>query len=132
MEIFADDQSFRSKVTILLDENLFGLKSALRDAGFKIITLKGGMDDDEIIELAEGLCILTKNADDFRDDAVAGDYDIINIQAIKFEDPDKTRRNSTVQKVKKAIRGSRILQKRGNFELVVFDDGTFKLINIII
>jgi len=122
----------RSKITILVDEQVSVLKDGLRDAGLKVITIASGTPDEKIIELAEGLAILTKNSVDFLGDAVAGDYDVISIEAVKFLDDDKTRKNQTVQKVVKAIRESGLYVEKGNFQLVIHDDGSFVMKRLVV
>jgi transcriptional regulator with XRE-family HTH domain len=119
--------SKRSKLTILLDENLFQLKPALKDSGFKVILMKKGTSDEEIRELAEGTAILTTNSKDFIPHAVADDFDVISAELIKFIDTEPTRKNQTVQKIAKAIRESGMVFTRGNFNLVVRDDGSYEL-----
>jgi hypothetical protein len=121
------DVARRSKLTILLDENLEPLKDGLRDSGFKVISVKKGMPDEEIKELAEGTVILTKNSKDFVNDAVRFDYDIVAIENIKFIDTDKTRKNQTVEKVSNAIRESDFASKRGNFLLTIEDTGHYRI-----
>jgi hypothetical protein len=127
-----DAGAARSKVTVLLDEQLLGLKDGLRDAGLKVITLDQGMPDDKIIELAEGWAILTKNSKRFLEDAVAGDYDVISLEKVRFIDDDKTRKNQTVKKITHAIRNSGLYTKKGNFHLDVHDDGTFTLTQLTV
>jgi hypothetical protein len=124
--------AMRSKVTILLDENLLELKDGLRDAGFKVLTLKQGMSDEDIGELAEGHAILTKNTKDFIGNAKAFDYDIISVEKIKFIDTAKTKKNLTVQKIVKAVRESQFYVLRGNFLLRILDSGKFKIEEIVI
>jgi len=119
--------SKRSKLTIILDENLFQLKPSLKDSGFKVLALKKGMSDEEIRELAEGTAILTNNTKDFLPHAVADDYDVISIEALKFIDTDPTRKNKTAQKIAKAIRDSGIAFIRGNFNLIIKNDGAYEL-----
>lgn len=108
------------------------MEHGLRDAGFKVIVLDKGMPDDKIIQLAEGWSIMTKNSKDFLDDAVAGDYDVISLDIIKFIDDDKTRKNQTVQKIVKAFRDSGLANKKGNFNLIVKDNGEHVLKQLVI
>jgi hypothetical protein len=117
----------RSKLTILLDENLFQLKAGLKDSGFKVLVLKKGMADEEIRELAEGTAILTNNSKDFLPHAVADDYDVISVEALKFIDGEPTRKNQTVQLIAQAIRESGLSFVKGNFQLQLRPDGTYQL-----
>jgi len=121
--------------TILLDANLRGLKTALEDDGFKVIAAKRSelimpqqnLHDDELKHEAKGCAILTQNSQDFIDDAVRFDYDVIGVEAIKFIDKKQDRTNQTVRKISRAVRASRIGTKRGNFYLKIHDDGSFVL-----
>jgi hypothetical protein len=126
-ENIIEANAMRSKITLLLDENLSSLKPGLRDAGLKVISFDSKTPDDTLIELAEGLAILTNNSKDFLNDAVAGDYDVISTENIKFIDTLTTRKNSTVQKIVKAIRESGLYTRKGNFHLSINDDGSFVL-----
>jgi hypothetical protein len=128
----AQANALRSKITILLDENLEGLKSGLRDAGFKVITIEKGLSDEKIIELAEGLAILTDNSQHFLGNAVAGDYDVISMESVKFIDTKPDRTNDTVQKVVKAIRESGLYLLKGNHQLKIHNDGTWSLKQLVI
>ena len=115
----------RSKITLLLDENIECLKAGLRDAGFKVITVEKGWSDEKIMEIAEGTAIVTKNSKDFVRNAVKNDYDIIAIENVKFLDDKPDRSNSTVAKIEFAIRDSKFYNQRGNFKLTVSDDGSY-------
>lgn len=124
--------AMRSKITIMLDENLLELKDGLKDAGFKVITLRQGMSDEDIGELSEGHAILTKNSKDFLKNAKPFDYDIISVELIKFIDTAKTRKNHTVQKIANAVRDSKFYLLRGNFLLRIRDNGTYQIEDILI
>lgn len=115
----------RSKLTILLDENIECLQLGLEAAGFKVILIEKGWSDEKIKKIAEGTAILTKNSKDFVKDAVVYDYDIISIENIKFVDTLPERKNKTVEKIETAIRASKFYNYRGNFKLVVNDDASY-------
>lgn len=119
--------SKRSKLTILLDENLFQLKAALKDSGFKVLVMKKGTLDEELRELAEGTAILTNNSKDFLQYAVADDYDVISVELLKFIDVEPTRKNQTARKISTAIRESGLTFLKGNFNLIIKNDGSFTL-----
>ena len=118
----------RSKLTILVDENIEGLKESLISLGYRVIGLKKSLKDPEIQQLAQGSAILTKNSKDFIEDAVRFDYDIIGIEDIKFIDKATDHTNLTAKKISKAIRTSQFYNIRGNFLLKIHDDGTYKVI----
>ena len=126
---FADieEMSKQGYFTILLDENLRGLASSLEDDGFKVILPQPGLKDDALKHQARGWAILTKNSQDFIDDAVRHDYDVIAVEDIKFIDVKTTRTNETVKKISSAVRRSQIGTRRGNFLLKILDDGSYHL-----
>ncbi|MBV9745866.1 MAG: hypothetical protein JO099_19050 [Acidobacteriia bacterium] len=115
--------------TILLDENLRGLESALEDDGFKVVMPPPGLKDDPLKRMARGWAILTKNSKDFVDDAARFDYDVIDVEAIRFIDSKPDRTNDTVRKISQAVRRSGIGSTRGNFWLQVRDDAAFIRVN---
>lgn len=112
---------------MLLDENLRGLASSLEDDGFKVILPQPGLNDDALKRQARGWAILTKDSQDFIDDAVRYDYDVIGVEDIKFIDDNSNRTNETVTKISKAVRRSEMGTRRGNFLLKVFDNGSYHL-----
>lgn len=72
--------------TIMLDENLHGLEPALEDDGFKVVVPSQGLSDDDLKRKARGWAILTKNSQNFVDEAVRYDYDVIGIEDIRCID----------------------------------------------
>ena len=114
-------------ITILLDENLRGLKSGLTDDGFKVVMPHAKMSDEAIKEEARGWVILTKNSKDFIDDAPRFDYDIIGVEDIKFIDNSPTRTNETIKKISNAVRRSQLGSRRGTFLLSIKNDGSYHL-----
>ncbi len=106
--------------TIMLDENLRVLESALEDDGFKVIVPHPGLKDEALKRQARGWAILTKNSRDFIDEAVRYDYDVTGIEDVKFE-------NETVRKSSSAVRRSQLGTRKGNFLLKVRDNGSFHL-----
>ena len=117
----------RSKLTILVDENLECLSAGLRDSGFKVINIKKGTPDPEVMELAEGTAILTKNSKDFLKKAVKFDFDVISVENVKFIDDLPDSSNSTVTKISDAVRSSGFATQRGNFNLIIMDDGSYRM-----
>lgn len=113
--------------TILLDENLRGLEEALEDDGFKAVVPKQGLKDDALKRWARGWAILTRNSQDFVDEAVRYDYDVIGIEDVRFVDDKPDRTNGTVRKISAAVRRSQLATRKGNFWLKVRDDGSFHL-----
>ena len=117
----------RSKLTILIDENIETLKNSLIEMGYRVLVLRKGLQDPEIQQLAQGSAILTKNSKHFIEDAPIYDYDVIGIEDIKFLDNDETENNLTAKKISKAIRSSQFYNIRGNFLLKVHDNGKYIL-----
>ena len=96
--------------TIMLDENLRVLESALEDDGFKVIVPHPGLKDDALKRQARGWAILTKNAQNFIDEAVRYDYDVIGIEDVKLD-------SETVRKISNAVRRSQLGTRKGNVSL---------------
>jgi translation initiation factor 2B subunit (eIF-2B alpha/beta/delta family) len=122
--------SIRSKLTIILDENVHQLYDALKLCNYRVIKLTKGISDSDMADIADGCAILTKNVDDFIDNAYRCDYDIISVKSVKFIDDDKTLNNDTVKKIKKAIRDSGFCSMKGTFLLDIRDDGSHQLTQI--
>jgi len=64
------DLSKQGYFTILMDENLRGLEPGLEDDDFKVIVPVQGLKDEALKKKARGWAILTRNSQDFIDDAV--------------------------------------------------------------
>ena len=117
--------------TILLDENLRGLEAGLEDDGFKVIVPPQGLMDEELKRKARGWAVLTRNSQDFVNDAVRYDYDVIGIEDVKFVDGRADRTNDTVRKISGAVRRSQLGTRKGNFWLKVRDNGSFQLEQLV-
>jgi hypothetical protein len=125
------DLSKQGYFTVLLDENLRTLESALEDDGFKVVLPSQGLKDEALKRMARGWAILTKNSQDFASEAVRYDYDVIGIEDIKFIDDRPDRTNDTVRKISAAVRRSQLGTRKGNFWLKVRDNGSFHLQQLI-
>ena len=117
--------------TIMLDENLRALESALEDDGFKVVAPHPGLTDEALKRQARGWAILTKNSRDFIDEAVRFDYDVIGLEDVKFVDDKADGTNETVRKISNAVRRSQPGTRRGNFPLKVRDNGSFHLEQLV-
>ncbi|MBV9398831.1 MAG: hypothetical protein JO062_12685 [Bryobacterales bacterium] len=117
--------------TVLLDEKLRALESALEDDGFKVVTPPQGRTDEALKRMARGWAILTKNSQDFVEDAVRHDYDVIGIEDVRFVDSKPDRTNETVRKISAAVRRSRLGTRRGNYWLRVRDNGSYHLQQLV-
>lgn len=121
-----------SNYTLLVDENIAALKAGLQDEGYKVVMAPKGASDEEIKELASGgWTIVTRNSQDFLDDANHFDYDVIGIEDIRFIDDRPDRTNETVAKIAGALRRSGLATRKGNFLLKVLDDGSFHLRQLV-
>ena len=125
------EMSKQGYFTIMLDESLRCLEPALEDDGFKVIVPPQGLTDDALKRKSRGWAILTKNSQDFVDDAVRHDYDVIGIEDIKFIDTKPDRTNETVRKISNAVRRSKLATSKGNFLLKVRDDGSCHLEQLV-
>jgi hypothetical protein len=122
-----DELAARSNFTLVLDENLAALYDALRDFGFKVLSYPKGLKDSELVPFLTNKILITNNSKDFIIDALVHDFDIIGTESVKFIDDRKDRKNVTASKIAKAIRESNISLKRGNWLMVLMDDGSYKL-----
>jgi hypothetical protein len=114
--------------TILLDGNLCSLEPGLEDDGLKVVLPPAGATDEDIKQIAKGgWTIATKNSQDFVDDALHYDYDIIALEDVRFIDSKPDRTNQTVSKITGALMRSQLASRKGNFVLKIRDDGSFHL-----
>jgi len=120
--------SFGKRYPLVLDENRLELYEPLRELGFKVIRQTPGDSDDRVKELAErGSAIVTQNTNDFIDDAVQYDYDIVSLDKLSFLDGLQSKKNKTAVQIKKALRESNLSQRKGNFVLTLYNNGKWKL-----
>jgi hypothetical protein len=62
-----------------------------------------------------GSTIITRNSNDFVDDALHYDYDIIALEDVKFVDSKQDRTNHTVVKIAGAVKRSQLASRKGQF-----------------
>jgi hypothetical protein len=117
--------------TILLDENLSVLEAGLEDDGYKVVMPPQGLRDEALKRKARGWAILTKNSEDFVDDAVRHDYDVIGLEDVKFVDARQDRTNETVRKISTAVRRSQMGTRKGNFWLKIRDNGSYHMEQLV-
>lgn len=115
----------RTKLTLILDPNLNFLKSSLRQAGFKPLSIKSDMSAEEIGELAEGEAILTTECERHLNYAKQFDYDIIALDLNMLSLPDQNRDAQIVKHIVNAVRESQYFNFRGNFLIKIRADGEF-------
>lgn len=119
--------SKRSKIVLIIDENLLSLKDAFKDLGFKVASFPQGTRDEDMFALLSGKTIVTQNSKDFKIDAIIHEFDIVSCEQIKFIDNDTTRKNITAQKISNAIRESNLSSVHYNAILTIKDDGTWSI-----
>jgi hypothetical protein len=72
---------------VILDENLFALSKELESQGMRVLKVKSGLKDKEIIEHSlSGRIFITNNSKDFIDDASDLEYGIIATENVS-KDP---------------------------------------------
>jgi hypothetical protein len=127
MEDFIFETAMRSKLTIVLDENVLSLAEPLRLLKQKVIIPKRGLKDTDIIQFLDGKAILTKNSKDFIPEAVVYNFDIISLDKIKFLDSKQDESNQTAKRIVEAIRESKFVTVDGVYQLVLLENDKWKL-----
>lgn len=122
-----NEMSKRSKLTLVIDENMLAIKQSLKDFGFRVVSFPQGTKDEEMFSLISNTAVVTRNSKDFKIDAIIHDFDIVSCELIKFLDDDKTRNNKTAQKIANAIRESGMASVPYNSILSIKDDGTWDI-----
>ena len=114
---------------VVLDEGLWGLEKALRDANILVVKLPTGLDDEEIKEsLLSFRIMVTKNPADFIDDAPVYEYGIIALNKLKAIDyAPSYRKNKTVQLISRAMSWYKLWAKGAKFLLELREDGKHHL-----
>jgi hypothetical protein len=108
-----------SRGVVVLDENLAGLESYLRDENIRVIIPESGLEDDKIkYQLLPHRILITNNSKDFIDDATSIEYGIIATENIKFKDQKKF-----VKLISKAIIKFNLWAEGSGFLLVLHEDG---------
>ncbi|MBF0442660.1 MAG: hypothetical protein HQK54_12205 [Oligoflexales bacterium] len=115
------ESSKRYRVKIMLDADLICLAESLKGTGFKIIEIDPAWSREELGKWAEGYAILTKHPDQYLDDAVFYDYDIISIEDLKFDKNDANSILHTTKKIVEVIHSSRFHIYRGNFHIQIYE-----------
>jgi hypothetical protein len=110
-----------ARATIVVDENVSSLMSALREANFRVITPSKGLDDHEIKKniLAHRM-LVTNNTKDFLDDAPVLDYGIIGLEALGFIDSASNYKdNKIAQMISKAVSEFDLISERSGYVLML-------------
>jgi hypothetical protein len=119
-----------ARSTIVMDENLDGgLKEALKGANFRVISVRKGTLDQEIMETILGHRILiTKNTKDFKDFAPVYDFGIVALEKLPFIDNAKEyAKNSTARMISNAISKHRLISLSTGFVLWLNPNGRHDL-----
>jgi hypothetical protein len=113
----------------VLDENLFGLGPALRDANTKVVQLAAAWSDAEVKEsLLPHRVMVTSNPHAFVDDAPVYEYGVVTLGKLKSIDTSPSyRTNRTVQLLLKAMSQYGLWAKGAKFLLELRDDGSHVL-----
>lgn len=115
---------------LIVDENVAFLEKPLEEANFHVATPDKGWDDTKIKKRLLGKrIIITKNTQDFLDDAPVYDYGIIGLEALPFIDPTPTyTKNETAKLISKAYGDFELHFEKTGFVLMLKPDGkhTFK------
>lgn len=110
--------------TVVLDENVSQLETALTRRNIRVLKPHPGTPDDEIkSRLLPNRIIITNNTKDFVDDASSYDYGIISLEGLPFIDPDGTEANKTVQLISKAIADHGLWARRHGFIVRLVENG---------
>lgn len=109
-----------ARSTIVVDENIDGgLREALKGANFRVISVKKGTLDPEIMEtVLSHRILITKNTKDFKDFAPVYDFGIIALEHLPFIDNAKEyAKNSTAKLISAAISKHRLISVATGFIL---------------
>jgi len=108
----------------VLDENLLGLESALREANIMVVTSLPGLSDDSMKKLwLFHRIVVTKNPTDFIYDAPVYEYGVIALDRLSFIDPaPEYTKNKTVQLISRAMSKYGLWTKGAKFLLELHDD----------
>jgi len=114
---------------VVLDENLFGLETALRAANIKVVVPASGMKDEKIEDdLLFHRIVITRNPAEFVDDAPLFEYGIVALDQLALVDcSPEYRENKTAQMISKALSQYGLWVKGAKFLLVLRDDGNHEL-----
>jgi hypothetical protein len=123
------DRRAMARGVVVLDENVFGLESALRGANILVVKLPLGLADDRIKkQLLSHRIVITKNPSAFVEDASVYEYGVVALDKLDSIDsaPDYAK-NRTAQLISKALSGYGLWAKGAKFLLELHDDGNHVL-----
>lgn len=114
-----------ARATLVVDEDVECLVSALKEANFRVLAPKAGLKDFDIREaLLSHRILVTRNTPDFLADAPVLDYGIIGLEALPFIDPDKScGRNPTAKMISEAVTEHDLASKRAGYVVMLMPDG---------
>lgn len=114
-----------ARATLVVDEDVECLVSALKEANFRVLSPKAGLKDFDIREtLLSHRILVTRNTPDFLADAPVLDYGIIGLDALSFVDREHDYgNNQTAQLISKAVSELDLVSKRSGYVLVLKPDG---------
>lgn len=114
---------------VVLDNGLFGLESALKEANILVVKLHPGISDDAIKEqLLPHRIIVTNNPADFVDDAPVHEFGVIALDQLAFIDSAPSfKENRTVRLLSRAMSQYHLWEKGAKFLLELHEDGKHQL-----
>jgi hypothetical protein len=117
---------------VVLDENLVGLESALREANIQVVKSSAGLSDYQNKEqFLSHRILITKKALDFIDDAPVYEYGVVALDKLAFIDPaQEYSKNKTVQLISKALSKYGLWAKGAKFLLELHGDGKHQLTDL--
>lgn len=119
------DHIAMARGTIVLDENLFELRSALQDLNLVVIVPEKGTPDSKIIDsLLSGRILITKNSKDFVNWASSFNFGIIALDHLNFIDAEpRGSKNQTAKRISEVLISHRLWSKRHGFILNILNVG---------
>ncbi len=115
-----------ARATLVLHERVAFLCSPLEEANFHTVIADNRLDEDFEIRmvLLSHRMLVTRNTEDFLDDAPVLDYGIIGLDALPVIDPAaEYKTNRTAQLISKAILDYDLTSERCGFVLVLRQNG---------
>jgi hypothetical protein len=114
---------------IVLDESVAGLAPALREANIKVVELPAGTADAVIRQnYLFHRILVTRNAEDFVEEAPIHEYGIISLEKLKCIDSSPSfATNETARLISHEISAYGLWTKGATFLLVLRDDGKHEL-----
>lgn len=109
---------------LVIDENVQILESALRLRNLRIVRIPPGTPDEIIKEhFLPGRIIVTRNVQDFIQDASSFEYGIVDLSHLRFINPSPLSANTTARLISLALMKHSAFSIGVGFILTIHDDG---------